>query len=225
MSKTVLAIDTALGGISVGVISAAGKSAMRQVETQRDQAAMLVPLIQETLEEVGVPFKDLELIAATIGPGSFTGLRIGLSTARTLSMALSIPVSGVNTLELLATHYDTVKPLLVLLETKRKDFYAGTFDTDGTVLLNPFAADATTILEQIPVDDFVIGGDCLERFSKEAGRDLDYLEEIRLPDPLKLAVQGLKQFEEKGDQGKPEPLYLRGADVSQPKTPPRKLEA
>ena len=224
--KTVLAMDTALGGISVGVMTREGKTAQRVMATERDQAALLVPMIQEILEEAGVTFKTLDLIVCTKGPGSFTGLRIGLSTARTLGMALRIPVLGVGTLDLLARHYDTVGTLLILLETKRKDFYAGYFDTAKIPLVAPFASDAESILSCGPSEPFSVGGDCLTRFAERvSGSDFTILETITQPDPIILARYGLEVFEKEGDQGMPEPLYLRGADVSQPKTPPRKLEA
>ena len=146
-----------MGGISVGVMSADGQTAQRVVQTERDQAALLVPLIQEILDEAGVRFKDLTLIICTRGPGSFTGLRIGLSTARMLGMALQIPVLGIGTLELMARHYDTTGPLLILLETKRKDFYAAYFDTDKSLTMEPFAADAETILSRGPSEPFFVG--------------------------------------------------------------------
>ena len=218
-------MDTAMSGISVGVLTAEGRKATRIVKTQRGQAAMLVPLIQEALAEAKTDFKSLDLIVSTIGPGSFTGLRIGLSTARSLGMALGIPVAGVNTLDLIATHYDTAKPCLILLETKRQDFYARYYDTDGSPLTDAFASDAETILTRAPVKEFVVGGDCLTRFKQCVSVDFERLEEVTQPDPIILAQAGLAQFEKDGEQVMPKPLYLRGADVSQPKTPPRQLEA
>lgn len=224
IDKTVLAFDTALGGISVGVITKDGRQAQRVVETQRDQAALLVPLIQETLADAKTNFKELDLIICTRGPGSFTGLRIGLSTARMLGITLGIPVLGVGTLDLMARHYDTVGTLLILLETKRKDFYANYFDTDKIQKMEPFAADAETIISYGPSEPFSVGGDCVNRFRDSVSGEFNLLENITQPDPIIMAQYGLAEFERGGDQGMPQPLYLRGADVSQPKTPPRKLQ-
>lgn len=222
-AKTVLAFDTAMGGVSVGVTAANGHTVSRMVETQREQAAILVPVIQKVLEEAQTGFDDLDLIVSTVGPGSFTGLRIGLSTARSLGLALDLPMVGLTTLDVMARHYQTDKPLLVVLETKRKDFYARYYDAEGTPLGEPFAADAQMILERAPVENFSIGGDCLNRFQQCVSGDFEAFDNLTQPDPILMAQIGRAQFEKQGDQGVPQPLYLRGADVSQPKTPPRKL--
>ena len=231
--KTILAFDTALGGISAGLITASGHIVSRQVETQRGQASLLVPLLQEILEEGQCGFKNIDLITCTIGPGSFTGLRIGLSTARVLGMTLEKPVMGINTLELMSRHYlspwpgaEVPKggPLLVVLETKRQDFYACYYDDQGQALCKPFAANAEVVLDRATAEKFMIGGDCLERFQEDSKAAQNYLETIKLSDPVLLAQMGGEKFETYGDQGAPKPLYLRGADISQPKAPPRKLE-
>ncbi|MCI5059928.1 MAG: tRNA (adenosine(37)-N6)-threonylcarbamoyltransferase complex dimerization subunit type 1 TsaB [Alphaproteobacteria bacterium] len=226
--KNILAFDTALGGCSVGVRNSVGQSAVRHVETMREQAQILVPLIEDVLKEAQVEYADLDLIVSTIGPGSFTGLRIGLSTARSLALALDRPAVGVNTLDLMAAHYDTDKPLLVMLETKRKDFYACCYDVQGEPLGNPFAAEISEILEQAPKGAFSVGGDCLVRFREEVkavglSQNFELLEEVRLSDPLKLIEVGQRKFESSKTVENLEPLYLRGADVSQPKNPLRKM--
>ena len=222
--KTVLAIDTALGGVSVGIMAANGHIVSRMEETSRGQAAMLVPMIQEVLEEAQSGFNDLDLIACSIGPGSFTGLRIGLSTARTLGLALDIPVIGLNTLDVMSRHYQTDKPLLIVLETKRQDFYARYYDGEGQPLGEPVAVSGSLILENAPKEPFCVGGDCLNRFQQSVSGDFELLDELTQPDPILMAQIGLELYKSGGDQGVPQPLYLRGADVSQPKTPPRKLE-
>lgn len=229
--KTVLAFDTAMGGISVGVIATNGHIVSRQVETQRGQAAMLIPVIQEVLDEAQIGFKDIELLVSTIGPGSFTGLRIGLTTAKVLSLSLNIPLIGLNTLEVMAHHYDTDKPLLIVLETKRKDFYAQYFDiaqkrgfdTPRPYLSGAFSALADAVLSCAPVTDFYIGGDCLSRFQQSVTKDLMVLDNWVQPDPIIMAQVGLRKFEAGGGQVSIEPLYLHDADVSAPKNPPRKL--
>ena len=232
--KTVLAFDTAMGGVSVGINAAGGHTVSRMVETTRGQASMLIPIIQEVLEEAESEFKDLDLIISSIGPGSFTGLRIGLATARVLALALNIPVVGLNTLDMMAEHYEADKPLLIVLETKRQDFYARYYDADGNPLTEAFAADASVVLERAPSAPFVVGGDCLSRFLDNApcaqarGRasvsgDFECLDNLTQPDPILMTQIGLERFEAAGEEGTPQPLYLRGADVSEPKVPPRKL--
>ena len=228
--KTVLAFDTAMAGISVGVNAANGYTVSRQVETARGQASMLIPLIQEMLSEAQVEFKDIDLIVSTYGPGSFTGLRIGLTTAKTLSLALDIPLVGLNTLDVMARHYETDKPLLVVLETKRKDFYAkfynATSDTIRTDLSEPFSGEADEIVACIPdaaLNGFDVGGDCLNRFKSEVSVDISALDNWVQPDAILMAQMGLQKFEAQGADDDIQPLYLRGADVSMSNKPQRKL--
>ncbi len=221
--KTVLAIDTAMGGVSVGIVAANGHIVSRMVETSRGQAAILVPILQEVVEEALCEFKDIDLIVCSKGPGSFTGLRIGLATARTMALSLSKPLVGLNTLDTMAHHYPTGKPLLVVLETKRQDFYGRYYDGKRQALSKPMALDAEDILTQAPVEDFDVGGDCLERFNDSILGDLNCLDNFMQPDPILMAQIGLKQYEAQGVDERVDPLYLRGADVSQPKNTPRRL--
>lgn len=226
MPKNILVFDTATGGISIGVMSSSGDIATRVLETQRDQASLLVPLIQEAMDDLKLSFDDLEGVATTRGPGSFTGLRIGLSALRTFSVSLEVPVLGMNTLDVMAAHYTPNSPYLIVLETKRRDFYTRFYDESGVPMSDSFAAEIDTILEKIPEGVKAIGGDCLERFRVEAGDvALTYLDEIKQPDPsvfLRVAQQELKALGNDMPE-RPKPLYLRGADVSVAKVPPRKL--
>ena len=224
--KTVLAFDTAMGGIAVGVIAANGHIVSRQVLTQREQASVILPLIQEVLSEAHIGFNDLDVLACNIGPGSFTGLRIGLTTARVLSLTLDIPLIGLNTLEVMAHHYETKNPILIVLETKRKDFYAqyfNGFDTGRTYLTEPFAVDASDVLTRAPVASFDVGGDCLNRFKSEVTEDLICLDNWVQPDPILMAQMALDKIAQGNNDNSVEPVYLRDADVSHSKKVQRKL--
>ncbi len=221
--KTVLAFDTAMSGLSVGLIASNGYVVSRQVETQREQASLLIPTIQEVIEEAEISFKDIDLLACGKGPGSFTGLRIGLTTAKVMAMSLGVPLFGLSNLEIMAHHYVTQKSLLVVLETKRQDFYAQYFDTARTAISDPFSGGADAILARAPCDAFDVGGDCVARFQANISQDLNYLDAWVQPDPILIAQMTLTRFEKGGAPEKVEPLYLRGADISKPKNPPRQL--
>jgi tRNA threonylcarbamoyladenosine biosynthesis protein TsaB len=224
---TVLAFDTALGGCSVGLL-AGERSAVRQVPTQRDQAKILIPLINEVLAEVGVGYPDLDLIVSTVGPGSFTGLRLGLSTARSLSLALSKPLVGVTTLEVAARQMVTEMPgdtpVLVVLETKRTDFYLQLFDPQGHPQGEPMAKEVPEIIEFLAARRVSLTGDALTRFTEGLGGNLDVSREMGrvLLDPLTLARIGMEKAEA-GRGGDLSPVYLRGADVSVSKQTPRRI--
>jgi tRNA threonylcarbamoyladenosine biosynthesis protein TsaB len=226
----ILAFDTALGGMSVGAQNESGKVFSSFIPTEREQAALLVPAIADCLQEAGVDKQALKKIGCTIGPGSFTGLRIGLTTAKVMGRALNIPVTGISTLDWVAKHYLSKSKdygvsgaLLIVLETKRQDFYAGFYDENGVTASSPFAGTAADILEAAPFENFQVGGNCLARFKEESAKsDLPFLEAVTAPDPgllCEMTAQSPVLAEEEV-----KPLYLRGADVSRPRTPPRRLE-
>src|SRR5262249_10608739 len=93
---TVLAFDCAISGLTVAVVRDGTTLAERR-EEGRGQAATLLPAIARVLEEASVDRRALSLIAVTVGPGSFTGVRVGLAAARGLALALDIPLAGLTT--------------------------------------------------------------------------------------------------------------------------------
>ncbi|MBI1187794.1 MAG: tRNA (adenosine(37)-N6)-threonylcarbamoyltransferase complex dimerization subunit type 1 TsaB [Alphaproteobacteria bacterium] len=98
----ILAVDAALDACSVAIADAAGVRAARSEAMARGQAERIALMARDAMAEADVAFDALDRIVVTTGPGSFTGVRIGLAFARGLSLALSIPCVGVSTLEALA---------------------------------------------------------------------------------------------------------------------------
>ena len=130
----ILAFDTASSGCSAAVWEDGRIKARRHEVMGRGQSEALLPMILDTLATAGWSFSDVELLAVTVGPGAFTGIRIGLATARALSLASGRPCLGVTTLEAVAEGVPEAERkearVLVALDTKRSDLYAQVFDGD-----------------------------------------------------------------------------------------------
>ncbi len=212
--QNILSFDTALQGCAVAAVSDGGVQHAILRDEPHGQAEHLMPMIEAVLAQVGTAYADLDAVVTTIGPGAFTGLRIGLSTAKALGLSLDIPVFGISSLQALALQYGGA--CSVLIESKRADLYVQSFDEAGM----PVDAPHTELPAEIEEMGQVFIGDGVERFkeTQSAARvDLGY----RFIDAALLA----RRFQERGDLfiSDIEPLYLRGADVSLPKSPPRKL--
>jgi tRNA threonylcarbamoyl adenosine modification protein YeaZ len=124
----ILSFDVSVSGCAVAVIDFSrtdyhSHHFSNYVETDRGQAEMLIPMIDELVQKANWTMTDIDVIAVTRGPGSFTGVRIGLATARSLAMALSIPAFGFSTLDVMAEIYNNPLDTLFLIDTKRGDFY------------------------------------------------------------------------------------------------------
>jgi tRNA threonylcarbamoyladenosine biosynthesis protein TsaB len=101
MTATILALDSSIGISSVAIWHGGKLAVYLEDRESTMQASRLVPLVEQALAQAGLTYKDLTLVAATVGPGSFTGIRIGLSTARGIAFAAGIPCVGYTTLEVM----------------------------------------------------------------------------------------------------------------------------
>lgn len=225
----VLSFDTAMNACSAAVTDETGIRAHRFEEMTRGHSERLVPLIEAVLQDAGVDAASLEAIATTVGPGAFTGIRIGLSTARALGLALNIPVLGFSTFEALLEGVGVdgqERASAVVVETKRTDFYLGLFASDGSPAFDPCAVEGAEALSMIaklgPVRVF---GDGADRLLAEAGPLPEGAERIAAPDIVdatalgRLAIRRMAGLSMQERQGflPPSPLYLRPPDVSKPK--------
>ncbi len=225
MTQNILALDTALNGCNVAVLKGGreGSCFTDGKAMMRGQSEVLVPMVQGVMEQAGLMFSDLHMIVTTIGPGAFTGLRIGLSTARSFGAALDIPVIGLTTMEVLAAQYEGGRPLALILETKREDFYVQVFGREQEPLSEASVmagADLAGMLKEF--GDIALGGDGAGRFIAQEKADYEVVAGLDVPDPAVMARLGLGGFEA-GETREAVPLYLRGADVSVRKTPLRVL--
>jgi tRNA threonylcarbamoyl adenosine modification protein YeaZ len=214
-----LAIDTAGPDCAVALArpeAAGGVVARASERIGRGHAERLMPMIEETLAGAKAVFADLDRIAVTIGPGSFTGVRVGIAAARGLALALDIPVVGVNTLEALAVPVMRGKSAgtaIAALDAKREEIYALARDlASGRTLIDATALrvdDVAPRLQPFPRPLFVTGSGASIVAGVLGGRDIVIAGMTESPDIEDVAALGL--VAERNTP--PIPLYLRGADA------------
>jgi tRNA threonylcarbamoyladenosine biosynthesis protein TsaB len=141
-----LAIDTALAACSAAVFDTAsaavigGVVASESVPMVRGHAEALIPLIAKVMEASGLRFRDLDRIVVTTGPGSFTGMRVGIAAARGFGVATKIPVIGVSTLSAYAAPYlgvDDTSPVIAAVDARHGHVYLQVFAPGGRTLIAP----------------------------------------------------------------------------------------
>ncbi|QZY28562.1 tRNA (adenosine(37)-N6)-threonylcarbamoyltransferase complex dimerization subunit type 1 TsaB [Nocardioides coralli] len=203
-----LAFDTATPTVTVAVHDGTDVVAELASEQTMRHGEQLAPLVERALQQVGIVRQDLTAIAVGVGPGPFTGLRVGLVTARTLGFVLEIPVYGVCTLDVLAVEaVDTgsvIGDFVVATDARRKEVYLASYDEEGTRLAGPvvdkpadLATDAQVVGEGAALypDHFPTG---VRPLRPSAGW-------------LARTVAG-----ERAELRDPEPLYLRRPDAATP---------
>ena len=128
--SVLLAIDTAAPRLALAILRDGDHVDTLIEDMATGQAERLFPALDDLLGRSGVTYKDLTRVAVTTGPGSFTGLRIGLSAARGLGLALNVPVLGIPSLFALSLT-SQCDPVAVLLDAKRGEAYFQTFSGPG----------------------------------------------------------------------------------------------
>ena len=141
----ILAIDTALDACSAGVLDTgtATMIAQESLPMKRGHAEALMPLIARVMEQSGVSFAQLDRVAVTTGPGSFTGLRVGLSAARGIALAAGKPVVGLTTLTAYAAplvRESGVDPIISAVDARHDHVYFQVVSGNGSSLLRPRVA-------------------------------------------------------------------------------------
>lgn len=178
----------------------------------KGHAEHLLAVIDKALAEAAISYADIDAIAVSTGPGSFTGIRVGVSTVRGLALALKIPAIGVTTLEALAAEAASAFPdraVLAVLDGGRGEIHAALFGMDGKILHGPAIArpeDAATMARD---NTAVLAGTAAEAVAAAAGGAFDFGPLAATADIATYArLAALK-----GPGEKPRPVYLRDADA------------
>ena len=208
----VLGLDTAQGACSAAVLAGDGPLAALSEPMTRGHQERLAPLVKAAMAEAGLGFDKLDRIGVTVGPGSFTGLRVGLAFAKGLGLALKRPVIGVGSLEALAASAPLADIVLAAIDARRGQIYLQAF-SGGRALMAPDVLPVETaaarIAELNPIGQLAIvgsGAALLEGLVPGAR-----LSPLAAPDPLALARLAAAK-----PVTAPRPLYLRAPDAKLP---------
>jgi tRNA threonylcarbamoyladenosine biosynthesis protein TsaB len=220
----VLAFDCAVSGLGIAIVGD-GTRLASIAEDGRDQAARLLPAIAAALGEAGVGRRDLSLIAVTIGPGSFTGVRVGLAAARGLAVGLGVPLAGLATTRvLLAQATPRGRTVVAAIDSRLGDWFcaiaSGAGEEDGEP--SPFVAAAPELALRLGSRPcLVIGAGAQTLVPQLVAAGVDAVAEEALPDPLTIARlaadAGVEAWRARNArEGLPGPLYLRGVNITLP---------
>ncbi len=217
-------MDTSTVGCSVAVWRDDGIVSRSWAEMALGQSEALVPMLKATMSDAKATFKGLDAVAVTIGPGAFTGLRIGLAAARGIALALSVPCLSVTTLEALAYGVDpslrSGSTILTALDSKRADIYVQAFGCDLSPLNQASAIAVEEISKFITEGPVIIVGDIINRVLAElntSGIKTKVAPGPGIPDAAVVAEIAAARWNPKREYSLPEPLYLRPPDAKIPK--------
>ena len=207
-NRTVLAFDTSAAHCAAALLTDGAIIAARQKEMGRGQAERLIPLLEEVLAIAGKTWADLDTIGVGVGPGNFTGIRIGVAAARGLALSLGIPAIGVSTFETLKFGHSS--DVTALVDARQDRMYlerpdatpAGPFDLDQLRQRLATGTGHSFVGHRAEEIAELIGGE---------SRETVY--------PIAHAIAFVAQGRCEAPMSRPTPLYLKAADAAPPRDP------
>jgi tRNA threonylcarbamoyl adenosine modification protein YeaZ len=214
----VLAIDTALDACSAAVLDSERRIvvASETQPMQRGHAEALMPLIARVMDGAAIEFRELDRIAVTTGPGSFTGLRVGISAARGIALAAGKPAIGLTTLAAFAAPHiaeDDRLPVVSAIDARHNHVYLQVFGPRGRTLVAPKVASLREAVRAAQTDPARIVGSAAELIAAawpKTEPPPTTVDQRAAPD-----IGWIARLAAAADEGhgSPKPLYLRAPDA------------
>jgi len=222
-AEKILALDSSGAACSGALWRRGVVVAHRYRAMARGHAEALLPMLVETMAEAGEPLQALDAVAVTVGPGAFTGIRIGLAASRGIGLAAAIPVVGVTTFAAVAeAAFETFekqgprRSLLVLLDSKRGDLFVQEFTLERAPAGSPAVLSPDAVAHRLASGSFTIAGDGVPIVRPRlADRDLGNAATDG-PADARWVAQLAARLMPAGEGLPPTPLYLRAPDVRLP---------
>jgi tRNA threonylcarbamoyladenosine biosynthesis protein TsaB len=219
---SVLAFDSAGSGCSAAVLHQGRIQAQRSAAMERGQAEALVPMIETVLGEARLAIGALDLIAVTVGPGSFTGLRIALAAAHGLALAAGLPALGITSFAAVAAQLSPAaragRTLVVALDSKRAELYLQAFGADALPHGEAALVAPAAIAAWLPPGPLIVAGDGAARLAAALGdRRIALAPGPGVADAADVARLAAAAWRPGFRPERPRPLYLRAPDTTQPR--------
>ncbi|MBO1024770.1 tRNA (adenosine(37)-N6)-threonylcarbamoyltransferase complex dimerization subunit type 1 TsaB [Ochrobactrum sp. SD129] len=212
----ILALDTASSWCAAAVYDSGTDTVLAEISENigKGHAEVLMDYIEQAMTQSGIAMAKLDRVAVNVGPGSFTGVRIGVSAARGFALALDRPALGVSAFDALASEIAVSHPghpVLVLLEAHRGEIYAQAFGADAVAITGPMvlAREEALALIQQQSSETILAGSAAAALNETLAGSFSVARgepTARIGTYAKLAA-----LHEPGEA--PKPLYMRGPDV------------
>lgn len=217
----ILALDTSMGACSAAVLRAGGgarRLAARYAEMTRGHAEALMPMVEAVLAEANLEPRDLDVIAATLGPGSFTGVRIAIAAARGVALVTHAKLYGTDSLTVMARRalcetFSPGGPFAVAVDARRGMLYFGLYDASGRKRAGPLLIspeDAARLLPETLGRIVGSGAQSLAEAAATRGRAVEAMLPTLQPSAATLVEIALEAGETRATL---RPLYLRPPDA------------
>ncbi|HEY5818522.1 MAG TPA: tRNA (adenosine(37)-N6)-threonylcarbamoyltransferase complex dimerization subunit type 1 TsaB [Mesorhizobium sp.] len=207
-----LVIDTSARFCAAAILAGETEFGRESLDLGKGHAEHLMAVIETALHKAGKSYADLDAVAVAIGPGSFTGVRVGVATARGLALALKVPALGVSNLEAVAAQEGDVHPgrfILAAFASAKGDIQAALYDPRGNGVYSPAVIDLAHAVQLASDHDAIIVGSAAAAIQAEApglatGGDMVTAD---------IGVYARLALAKPRDGERPKPLYLREPDA------------
>jgi tRNA threonylcarbamoyladenosine biosynthesis protein TsaB len=215
----ILAIDTALGACSACVLDSSDPApiAIEQTEMERGHAEALMPMIERVMAKAEGGFSALDRVAVTIGPGSYTGLRVGISAARAIALAAGIPAIGISTLAASAAPFigrEGGRVVAAAVDAKHGQVWFQAMNAQGKQLVSVRQVNHRDAARAIGAGPVSLVGSAALAVANEAwaiGLDALVVDDAKAPDVTWVARLGMIADP---DSAPPRPLYLKAPETT-----------
>jgi len=218
----VLSVDTSSSVCAVSLQENNNLIDEIDLDNGKTHSENFMPIVAEILEKNNKELKDINLIAAVVGPGSFTGIRIGIASIKAIAEVYNIPVVEVTSLESLARNVEVKEVVCSLIDAKNNQVYAGIFDSNYNKLENYMADDINNVIESLKkYNNIIFVGDGAVKFEdllKENLKEIEFSDENKQK-AFSAGLIGIKKYENNEIKSADtiNPIYLRKSQAERMK--------